>query len=461
MNISAARSSAARPPISISTEFRPVAADFPGFPDIADTSDRPAALVYSDRNNFGPRFGFAYSRARRFRDFVVRGGYGIYYTPEITNSWTTLTLNPPIVKTFDFAGTFEQTDSVATAFARRVRPASDFSAPARLDPNLRDTYTQQWNLTVQKKLPKEHVLRPGLRGIERNNLTLAFDGNRPIQIVTPGPSVAPHGRRRPLQGFSAIQHTQVDRQFDLSLAADETGAPRRQRAFGARRVHLVEEPQQCGYQHASAAAPTWARSRTTSICAGPFALGLRHPPPAVDRRHLRSADLQQGFQYGGARAARRLAARHHHHRADRLRRRAGRRGRHDRHRASLAPDCGRRARRRELSRGERIARSLVQYGGFHPDAARGVSETRPARPSTCPGLNQVDSSATKKFRIRERHNFQFRAEFFNFFNHVNLGTPGLNIREPDNFGRVTSTNQGAGGMPGDARVVQFGLKYSF
>jgi len=56
---------------------------------------------------------------------------------------------------------------------------------------------------------------------------------------------------------------------------------------------------------------------------------------------------------------------------------------------------------------------------------------------------------------------QFRAEFFNFFNHVNLGSPGLNIRDVANFGRVTSTVQGAAGMPGDARVVQFGAKYSF
>ena len=55
---------------------------------------------------------------------------------------------------------------------------------------------------------------------------------------------------------------------------------------------------------------------------------------------------------------------------------------------------------------------------------------------------------------------QFRGEFFNALNHVNLGAPGLNIRDPDNFGRVTSTQQGAG-MPGDSRVVQFALKYSF
>ena len=73
----------------------------------------------------------------------------------------------------------------------------------------------------------------------------------------------------------------------------------------------------------------------------------------------------------------------------------------------------------------------------------------------------MDASAVKNFRFHESHLLQFRAEFFNFFNHVNLGAPGLNIRDPNTFGRVTSTVQGAGGMPGDSRVIQFGLKYNF
>jgi hypothetical protein len=55
---------------------------------------------------------------------------------------------------------------------------------------------------------------------------------------------------------------------------------------------------------------------------------------------------------------------------------------------------------------------------------------------------------------------QFRAEFFNFFNHVNLGAPGLNIRAPDAFGRITSASQGPG-APNEARVIQFGLKFLF
>ena len=64
-------------------------------------------------------------------------------------------------------------------------------------------------------------------------------------------------------------------------------------------------------------------------------------------------------------------------------------------------------------------------------------------PIHLPGLNQVDFSAVKNFRFAERFNFQFRAEFFNFFNHVNLGAPGLDIRAPNTFGRINTSVQGA------------------
>jgi hypothetical protein len=86
--------------------------------------------------------------------------------------------------------------------------------------------------------------------------------------------------------------------------------------------------------------------------------------------------------------------------------------------------------------------------------------TATRQPIYLPGLNQVDFSATKNFRFFESHSLQFRAEFFNFFNHVNLGAPGLDIRQPDRFGRVTSSSQ-TEGATNDARVIQFGLKYSF
>ncbi len=77
-----------------------------------------------------------------------------------------------------------------------------------------------------------------------------------------------------------------------------------------------------------------------------------------------------------------------------------------------------------------------------------------------PGTVNWDLSAIKNTRIKERINLQFRAEAFNFLNHVNLGIPngtftaganGKNINGA--FGTITSSR--------DSRNVQFGLKFIF
>jgi hypothetical protein len=53
----------------------------------------------------------------------------------------------------------------------------------------------------------------------------------------------------------------------------------------------------------------------------------------------------------------------------------------------------------------------------------------------------------------QRINTQFRAEFFNIFNHPNFNVPGL-ILNTSTFGVITGT-------VGDARIIQFGLKILF
>ena len=165
--------------------FVPVRQTFHGFPDIPDTTDRPAALVYADKNDFGPRFGFAYSTPW-IPDFVLRGGYGMYYTPEITNSWTTLTLNPPIVRTFAFTGNATNPINVETAFGGPGETRVGLFGSGALDPNLRTTYTQQWNLTAQKRLPKDTYFDVGYVGSKGTNLTASYDGNRPSRSSPQG-----------------------------------------------------------------------------------------------------------------------------------------------------------------------------------------------------------------------------------------------------------------------------------
>ncbi len=69
-----------------------------------------------------------------------------------------------------------------------------------------------------------------------------------------------------------------------------------------------------------------------------------------------------------------------------------------------------------------------------------------------PGLNVFDFSLLKRFEISETKSVEFRAEFFNIFNHPNFIDVN-NVRGFPGFGAVTSA--------GDPRDIQFGLKFLF
>ena len=88
-----------------------------------------------------------------------------------------------------------------------------------------------------------------------------------------------------------------------------------------------------------------------------------------------------------------------------------------------------------------------------------------------PGQNNVDFSVIKRFPFGESRNIEFRAEFFNLFNHVNLANPISNfnavlssggsidtntgrIINPGDFGRVTSTSN-------NPRLIQVAVKINF
>ncbi|HTM49933.1 MAG TPA: hypothetical protein VL285_14675, partial [Bryobacteraceae bacterium] len=77
-----------------------------------------------------------------------------------------------------------------------------------------------------------------------------------------------------------------------------------------------------------------------------------------------------------------------------------------------------------------------------------------------PGTVNWDLSLMKNTRLNERANLQFRAEAFNFLNHVNLGSPNVSFsagadgrNRSGSFGLITSAR--------DARIGQLGLKVIF
>ena len=69
-----------------------------------------------------------------------------------------------------------------------------------------------------------------------------------------------------------------------------------------------------------------------------------------------------------------------------------------------------------------------------------------------PGLVNVNTGVYKNFKVLERHEFQFRTEFFNLFNRPNFANPVSTLTSPA-FGRIQSTM--------GARQIQFALKYAF
>ena len=74
-----------------------------------------------------------------------------------------------------------------------------------------------------------------------------------------------------------------------------------------------------------------------------------------------------------------------------------------------------------------------------------------------PEFRNLDFSVLKNTFLREGWNLQFRAEFFNLFNHPNFDLPDVFVGSPT-FGRIFSARSG---LPGDARQVQFALKLIF
>jgi hypothetical protein len=78
-----------------------------------------------------------------------------------------------------------------------------------------------------------------------------------------------------------------------------------------------------------------------------------------------------------------------------------------------------------------------------------------------PGFNNTDFSVIKNTRLTESVRVQFRAEFFDIFNHANFGQPGR-VAQPGSttFGVITNTRFQTGDS-GSSRQIQFALKLLF
>lgn len=189
-----------------------------------------------DKNDFGPRLGFAYSPAATEgflskitggpNNFILRGGYGIYYDQVLVGIVEQNTfVNPPFNNSIALSGTATapltydnpQSGSAATTIGARtlITTSAPFITPI----------IQQWNLTIQRQLSSNSAFELGYTGSAGNHLIRPVDINAPTpqEILAAARGIAgcdpalaasnnPNNcinRARPFQGYGAITDRQT------------------------------------------------------------------------------------------------------------------------------------------------------------------------------------------------------------------------------------------------------------
>ncbi|MEK7404952.1 MAG: carboxypeptidase regulatory-like domain-containing protein [Acidobacteriota bacterium] len=140
----------------------------------AGVDGHPRREGRTDRNNFGPRFGFAFSPSSRM---VVRGGYGLFYSGQAYNSGFLGNVGvfnavTPYVGSIDNGATLHTT--LADPFPNGLRPPLGSSAGLMaqagdsltfFDQSRVSPYNPQWQFGIQREFPSQILVEAAYMGM--------------------------------------------------------------------------------------------------------------------------------------------------------------------------------------------------------------------------------------------------------------------------------------------------------
>ena len=444
----------------------------------------------TDKNNFGPRVGFAWDVFKNGK-MSLRGGYGIYFDTVISETTLQFLTAPPYaIQPFSDCTTIDNPFANALCTTPLSQPfpftpvapggTFDFTTVAPIgmtinDPNFQTPYSQQYNLNVQWEFMKNYLLEVGYVGTKGSHLLTRREINP--AIVGPGASTGNTAQRR-LFNQGNPQNAAFGGAVFSNITNQETTA---KSSYNSLQITVSKRFSDGLYfQNAF----TWGHCIDNS---SGLRSNTRFNNPDADRGNcdqdirLRNVGsyiyelpfykdqkgplgkLLGGWQINGVTVLQTGTPFNITEPNDRSLTGAG----------SDRPDFlggtvqffDARNTNPALGGPNRIFNGT---GGGTASAATNPSFRRVGTGSLASGSGRFgnfgrnvfhgpgdiifDVSIIKRTRISESKLVEFRAEAFNVLNHANFGNPNGSIGSA-NFGRVTTTR--------DPRLIQFGLKFQF
>jgi hypothetical protein len=481
----------------------PIAGKVAGYPDLRGAmdfvTDKNRHQAPTDRNNFGPRFGFAYSVTDKT---VVRGAYGVYFSASAlqaaghtgTAGMEGFRSSTPFITSLDgrtpinfLHNPFPDGFNFPTGKSLGAETFLGLGVSESVFLDDANPYIQQWNFNVQREMPGSMVFEVAYLGSKGTRL---IDGESGVVLNQLRPELQTMGTRlqnlviNPFFGIitntaSTLSRSQVQQGQLLRPFPQYTGVTAFRKPHGFSIYHALTLRADKRFSHGLSFLASYTagkliddvsqtvsflgpagnkqdaynrraeRAISTQDVAQRLVLSYVYEFPfGKNKRFLNDTGwvsrwLLNGWQFNGIttfQSGTPLIITSGQNNAGIFS-------------PGQRPNMSGSAKITEGTRSDRIAKWFdTSVFSFAPAFTFGtVPRTLPDMRT--PGTRLWDLSLFKNNYFNEgRHNVQFRAEFFNAFNNVNLGAPGQTLSS-GNFGVI-----GGAGAP---RQIQLALKLLF
>jgi hypothetical protein len=440
---------------------------------LAGRGGNSRALMESRKDNFSPRFGISFMANDKT---VLRGGYGLFFSPENDGREDFLTQNYPFARQAAYANSFFNGPPYQYVLDTGVHRDTTINAPSNgrivpqtvaggnlettysVKPDLRTGVSQLFNLAVQRSLSSNFALELAYVASIGHNLSYQIGdinasatdtSNNTDNRITPFLGKIQYLADYGASNFNSMQVKLTKREsrnlsFLLSYtyghALDNGPAP-----FNL--GHINNDQPQDPYN----LGPEWAAGdsdvRHNFVYSGVYRLPFGTGQKFFSNWGRTTNLLLGGWQLNGIYNMRS--------------------GTPVNVISGANPTAALPGLRPNLVGDPTIPRdkrTLLKY--FNTDAFAAVcapndSTCNPNVPGTAgrniirgPGYINLDSSLFKDFGWNDRYHFQMRLETFNTLNTPHFNNPNANLGDQSNFGQITSTDQ-------KSRVLQLAGKFIF